>query len=315
MKRTQTFTFALIGSVMALALPLASPMAAEKMHFDKPLEQLTIRDVRAAVNAELGDRRQSMSFDEVEDRVKEVLDEVIQELKEPRPAPEQDWSFEGPFGTFDRAALQRGFQVYREICASCHSVKYLAFRNLADEGGPEFSEEAVKALAAEYTITDGPDEFGDMYDRPGKPSDRFPSPYDNDNQARAANGGALPPDLSVITKARANGPNYLYALLTGYDEAVPPLFPSQEGLSYNPYFPGRQIAMSKQLVDDLLEYADGTPATAHQMAHDVVQFLHWVAEPKMEERKGMAIPVLIYLGILAVLLYASYKRVWRDVDH
>ncbi len=223
------------------------------------------------------------------------------------------WSFEGPFGSFDRAALQRGFQVYREVCAACHSLDYIAFRNLADDGGPGFTEDAVKALAAEYTVEDGPDEFGDMFERAGKPSDYFPAPYPNENAARAGNGGAFPPDLSLIAKARVNGPNYIYSLLTGYTDA-PAEFDLGDGLSYNAYFKNRQIAMAEPLIEDLVEYADGTPAGVDQMASDVTQFLMWTAEPKLEERKGLAIPTLLYLLVLAVLLYMSYKKVWRDVE-
>jgi len=315
MKSIVTFALAGIGIIFTAGIYDAAATAAQALEFDKPLNELTARDVRDAVEAELGDSRTSMSSEDVEARVAEVIDQVVADLRKPEEPPYRDWSFEGPFGTFDRAALQRGYQVYREICSSCHSMKYLAFRNLSDEGGPEFSPEAVKALAAEFTVVDGPDEFGDMYDRPGKPFDHFPAPYENDNQGRAANGGALPPDLSLIVKAREHGPDYIYALLTGYGHDVPPLFKAQEGLNYNPYFPGRQLAMPQQLFDGVIEYTDGTEATAGQLAYDVVQFLSWAAEPKMEDRKALAKPVLIYLLILIVLLYASYKRIWRDVEH
>ncbi len=228
--------------------------------------------------------------------------------------PAQEWGFDGPLGAFDRAALQRGYQVYRDVCSSCHSLEYIAFRNLGDPGGPEFSEAAVKALAAEFTIEDGPDEYGDMFDRPGLPSDYFPTPYRNQEEARAANDGAYPPDLSIMTKARHDGPNYLYALLTGYEDP-PADFEMQELMNYNPYFPGRQIAMTPQLVEGIVEYSDGTEATVTQMARDVTEFFHWASEPKMEERKAMAQPVLFYLLVLVGLLYLSYKKVWRDVDH
>ncbi|TDI62722.1 MAG: cytochrome c1 [Alphaproteobacteria bacterium] len=226
----------------------------------------------------------------------------------------RDWSFSGPLGVFDRAALQRGYQLYREVCSACHSLEFIAFRNLADPGGPEFSEEAVKALAAEHSVQDGPDEFGEMFDRPGRLSDYLPSPYLNNNEARAANGGSLPPDLSVIIKARTNGPNYLYALLTGYEDP-PADFELADMMNYNPYFSGRQIAMAPQLFEGIVEYSDGTEASVAQMAKDLVQFLTWTAEPKLEERKALAMPVLIYMLILTILLYASYKRIWRDVDH
>ena len=191
---------------------------------------------------------------------------------------------------------------------------YIAFRNLGDPGGPEFAEDAVKALAAEYIIEDGPDEYGDMFDRPGIPSDYFPAPYRNQEEARAANDGAFPPDLSLITKARPDGANYLYSLLTGYEDP-PADFEMQELMNYNPYFNGRQIGMTPQLVEGIIEYSDGTEATVTQMARDVTEFLHWAAEPKMEERKAMAQPVLFYLVVLVLLLYFSYKKVWRDVDH
>jgi len=229
------------------------------------------------------------------------------------PPEPQAWGFAGPLGTFDRAALQRGYQVYREICSACHSMKYVAFRNLSQPGGPEFSEDEVKALAAEFIIEDGPDEFGDSFERPGRASDYFPSPYRNDNEARASNGGAYPPDLSLITKARANGQNYLYKILTGYTDP-PADFKLSVGTEYNPYFEGRQIAMSQPLFDEMVEYADGTPATLDQMSRDVVEFLTWAAEPELEARKAMAIPSLLYLALLTILLYLSYKKIWRDVS-
>ncbi len=315
MKMKHTITFALAGFGLVLALGIVSAGSALALGFDKPLDELTARDIRDAVEADLGARRAGMTAEEVEERVAEAIDEVVADLKEAEHAPPRDWSFNGPFGAFDRAALQRGYQVYREVCASCHSMKYVAFRNLSDKGGPEFSLEAVEALAAEFTVVDGPDDYGDMFDRAGKPFDQFPMAYENDNQARAANGGALPPDLSLVAKAREAGPDYIYALLTGYSDEIPPLFKAQDGLNYNPYFPGRQLAMTRQLADGLVEYTDGTEATEEQMAHDVGQFLYWAAEPKMEARKALAKPVLIYLIILVVLLYASYKRIWREVDH
>ena len=230
------------------------------------------------------------------------------------PPPAQDWVFEGPFGSFDRAALQRGYQVYREVCAACHAMEFIAFRNLSQPGGPEFSEEAVEALAAEFIITDGPDEYGDMFERPGKPSDYFPSPYRNDNEARAANGGALPPDLSVIAKAPPNESNDRPARLTVSENPTADL-DLGIGLHYHPYFSGRQIAMAPPLFEGIVEFADGTEASVDQMSRDVASFLKWTAEPKLEERKALAKPVLIYLVLLTILLYMSYKRIWRDVDH
>lgn len=223
--------------------------------------------------------------------------------------PSQNWSFDGPFGTFDRGELQRGYQVYKEVCAACHAMKYVAFRNLRDIG---FSEAEVKALAATFEVTDGPNDSGEMFQRPGLPYDRFPSPFANEKAARAANGGAYPPDLSLIAKARANGPNYLYALLTGYKPA-PAGFELAEGMNYNEYFPGHQIAMPQPLNDDQVTYADGTKATVSQMARDVTTFMMWAAEPKLEERKRMGLKVMIFLVIMTGLFFAAKKRIWRDV--
>jgi ubiquinol-cytochrome c reductase cytochrome c1 subunit len=223
--------------------------------------------------------------------------------------PEQHWSFDGVFGTYDRAALQRGFQVYQGVCQACHGAHYLAFRNLEALG---YSEDEVKAIAAEYTVMDGPDDQGEMFERPGRPSDRKPSPYPNDEAARAANGGALPPDLSLITKARAHGPDYLYALLTGYHEA-PAEVTVPDGMNYNAFFPGHLIAMPPPLSDDIVEYEDGTSATVGQMAADVTQFLMWLAEPKLEERKQTGIKAVLFLVILAGLLYAYKRRIWADL--
>ncbi len=222
---------------------------------------------------------------------------------------EKSWPHEGVFGTFDRAAAQRGFQVYREVCSACHSLNFVAFRNLEDLG---FSEDEVKALAAEYEVTDGPDDFGEMFQRPGKPSDRLPSPHANENAARAANGGAYPPDLSLITKARADGTNYIYSLLQGYAEP-PADVEIGEGMSYNAYFPGHQIAMAQPLDDDSVAYADETAATLEQQASDLATFLTWTAEPKLEERKGMGLKVMIFLVILTALFYATKRKIWADL--
>lgn len=227
-------------------------------------------------------------------------------------APKQDWSFNGPFGTFERAELQRGFQVYDEVCASCHGMKFLSYRNLGDEGGPQFSEAAVKAIAASKEVEDGPDDAGDMFTREGKPFDRFVSPFDNDQAARASNGGALPPDLSLIAKARAGGPDYIYALLTGYQEEAPAGFDLADGMHYNDYFPGHAIAMAAPLSDDLVEYQDGTAATLEQQARDVTAFLMWAAEPKLEARKSLGVKVILYLLVFAGLLYVAKRRVWAD---
>lgn len=222
---------------------------------------------------------------------------------------EVDFSFDGPFGTFDRAAAQRGFQVARGVCAACHSMKQLAFRNLGDLG---YSEEMVAAIAAEFQVEDGPDEFGDMFMRAAKPSDRMPVPFPNEEAARAANGGALPPDLSVIVKAREGGAPYIYSLLTGYGE--PPAGEElRPGLYWNEYFAGHRIAMPQPLYDDLVEYQDGTTATIDQMAHDVTAFLAWLADPAMEQRKSMGLSFMLFMAAFSVLLYLSYRRVWRPV--
>lgn len=231
----------------------------------------------------------------------------------------QEWSFEGPFGVFDRAALQRGYQVYREVCAACHSMDYVSFRMLGQEGGPFHDEDypnpndnpVVKALAAEFEIEDGPDEVGDMFMRAGRPSDWFPDPYPNQQAARAANGGAYPVDMSVITKARSGGADYVYALMTGYSE--PSDGEERPGLYYNPYFSGSWIAMPPQLIEGRVTYDDGTEATPEQMAADVTEFLAWASEPHMEQRKRLGFIVIGFLLLLTVLSYFAYKEVWRDV--
>lgn len=219
-----------------------------------------------------------------------------------------DWPFDGMFGKFDRQAAQRGLQVYKEVCASCHSLKRVAFRSLADLG---FSEEEIKSLAASYTVTDGPDDYGDMFERPATPSDKFVPPYPNENAARAANGGAYPPDLSLIVKARLDGANYMYSVLTGYERKSEDIdMQVGEGMYYNAYFPNKQIRMPNPLMDELVEYQDGTPATVDQMARDVTIFLQWAAEPEMEERKKMGITVLIFLLIITILFYGAKKTTW-----
>ena len=223
----------------------------------------------------------------------------------------QNWSFDGVFGKFDKAALQRGFQVYKEVCAGCHGLEYIAFRNLTELG---LNVDQVKAIAAEYEVEDGPDDEGEMFTRPAILSDILPSPFANDNAARASNNGALPPDLSLIAKARTGGPDYLHALLTGYVDA-PADVKINEGMSYNPYFPGNQIAMPPPIDDDAVEYTDGTPATVDQMSLDVVQFLMWAAEPKLEIRKRMGIKVILFLRVLTALFYASKRKVWSRIDH
>ena len=221
----------------------------------------------------------------------------------------RDWSFNGPFGTFDKAAMQRGFQVYREVCAGCHSMQYIAFRNFADLG---YSEAEIKAIAAEYDVEDGPNDDGEMFTRPGIPADRMPSPYPNDNAARAGNGGALPPDLSLIAKARANGPDYLYSLLIGYKEA-PAAMDVPDGMYYNDAYPGNLIAMPQPLYGDDVTYADGADTSIEGSAADLTQFLMWAAEPKMEARKRIGVAVVFFLSIFVVLSVMAKRRVWADL--
>ncbi|HYZ33691.1 MAG TPA: cytochrome c1 [Crenalkalicoccus sp.] len=223
--------------------------------------------------------------------------------------PDAHFSFEGLFGTFDRASAQRGLQVYLQVCANCHSMKQLYYRNLAELGLPE-SE--VRAIAASVQVTDGPNDQGEMFQRPGRPSDRFKSPFPNEQAARAANNGALPPDLSVITKAREGGANYIHALLTGYTDP-PPDFQLMEGMHYNKYFPGHQIAMPPPLQDGLVEWKDGTKATVDQMARDVSTFLAWAAEPEMETRKALGVRMILFLGVMGGLVYAVKRKIWADL--
>ncbi len=245
----------------------------------------------------------------------------------------QKWSFGGFGGHFDRAQLQRGFQVYKEVCANCHGVKRLNFRNLAQPGGPQFAEGGVKSLAATYKVDDGPNDDGKMFQRPGKPSDAIPGPFKNDQEARSAQNGALPPDLSLITKARGavneapfyltpfvwikdivsgyqeGGADYVFAILTGYEKA-PANMQLADGMSYNKAFPGHQIAMAEPLSDGLIKYEDGTKGTIEQYARDVTAFLHWAGDPSLEDRKRMGRMVMLYLLVTSILLYLAKKRVW-----
>lgn len=219
------------------------------------------------------------------------------------------WPHEGVFGTVDRASAQRGFQVFTNVCHACHAAKYLSFRSLGDLG---FSEDEVKAIAAQYTVTDGPDDNGEMFDRPGRPSDRLPSPYPNENASRAANAGAYPPDLSLIVKARGGGEDYLHSLLIGYEEP-PADVTVPDGLYYNHYFLGHMIAMPPPLSEGIVEYMDGTAATPEQMAIDVTNFLAWLAEPRLEERKQMGLKVMLFLLVMVGLTYAYKRKVWSDL--
>lgn len=270
----------------------------------------------------------------------------------------QHWHFSGPFGTFDKAALQRGYQVYETVCANCHGLELVSFRNLGQKGGPFYLEACpagvpeaidcsnpnsnpiVRAIAENYRfpVVDGPDDTGEMFERPALPSDRFPGPYANEQIARLANNNAYPVDLSLITKARHYGADYVYALLAGYQEA-PSTVEIAPGQYYNPYFPGDMtqllrpefvdengypregvevpaggvLAMAPPLLDGIIEYADGSPQTVEQYSKDVTEFLMWAAEPKMEARKSLGVMTMIYLVILAGILYWSYRKIWSDV--
>jgi|TARA_B100001029_G_scaffold171952_1_gene169222 ubiquinol-cytochrome c reductase cytochrome c1 subunit len=226
---------------------------------------------------------------------------------------EVDWSFKGYFGKFDRASLQRGYQVYNEVCASCHSMKYLSYRNLAEKGGPEFSKEEAKAIAANFEVTDGPNDDGEMFTRPAKLSDKFVNPYQNDKEATASNGGAYPPDMSVLVKARSGGANYIYSVLLGYEDP-PNGVTLDDGVYYNKYMYGNNIKMPKVLEDDLVVYNDGTIASEEQMAKDVVTFLAWAAEPHLEARHRIGFKAIIYLIILSFLAYFSMKRLWSRIE-
>jgi ubiquinol-cytochrome c reductase cytochrome c1 subunit len=257
----------------------------------------------------------------------------------PEIAPQQ-WSFGGLRGKFDKAQLQRGFLVYKEVCSSCHGMRQMSFRNLVQKGGPEFPEEGVKALAATYKVNDVPNDQGKVLKRPARLSDRIPSPFDNEQQARSANNGALPPDLSLIARARGvevekpffmvpwhmvkdvflsggyqeAGSDYLYALLTGYSDA-PKDMKMSDGMYYNTIYPGHQIGMPSPLSDGIVKYTDGTPAKIENHARDVTAFLSWAADPKLEERKRMGLMVMLYLLITAGLLYAAKRYVWAGEPH
>jgi ubiquinol-cytochrome c reductase cytochrome b/c1 subunit len=246
--------------------------------------------------------------------------------------PKQHWSFAGPFGSYDPEQLQRGFKIYREVCSTCHSLKLLAFRNLSDSGGPGFSEAQAAAIAAGFQVTDGPNDQGQMFQRPGKIADHFPPPFPNDQAARAALGGGLPPDMSVLAKARSvergfpwfifdaftqyqeDGPDYIHAILNGYEDP-PAGFTLAPGAQYNKYFPGHAIAMPKPLSDGQVEYTDGAPTTVDQYGRDVAAFLMWAAEPTLDARKRLGFQVFIFLIVLTGLLYFTKRKVWYLVKH
>ena len=222
----------------------------------------------------------------------------------------QNWPFDGIFGRFDESSLQRGFQVYREVCAACHGIRHISYRDLKGIG---YTNDEIKVIAAEYEVMDGPNDDGEMFEREARPSDKFVGPYENDKIARLANNGAYPPDLSLIVKARADGANYLYSLLNGYKE-FPDNFEASEGMYYNEFYPGNQIAMPSPLMDDIVEYSDGTEATQSQIAKDVTSFLAWTAEPELEERKSLGVKTLFFLILITIMLLGVKRKIWKDVD-
>ncbi|PWK63879.1 cytochrome c1 [Aminobacter sp. AP02] len=244
---------------------------------------------------------------------------------------EMDWTFAGPFGTYDKGQLQRGLKIYKEVCSACHSMNLVAFRTLSDLG---YSEAQVKAFAAEYEVQDGPNADGEMFTRKALPGDHFPSPFPNTIAAAAANNGAAPPDFSLIAKARgvergfptfvfdiftqyaSNGPDYIHALLTGYDEQPPAGMEIAEGTHYNPFFiAGKSLAMAKPLSDGQVTYEDGSPETVEQYSRDISAFLMWAAEPHLEARKQTGFAVMIFLVLFAGLVYATKRKVWANVAH
>lgn len=220
------------------------------------------------------------------------------------------WSFEGVFGTFDREAVKKGGQIFFEVCAGCHSMNLMSYRNLVDIG---WTEEEAKEIAAAYEVEDGPDEEGEMFMRPARLSDRFVSPFPNEKASRYANGGAYPPDLSVITKARVGGPDYIYSLLVGYKDEAPEGIEMAEGTNYNEYFPGHQIFMAAPLYGETVEFPDGSSGTLEEEAAYIVNFLSWAAEPELEERKSLGIKVMLYLILLTAMLYALKRRIWNRI--
>ena len=229
--------------------------------------------------------------------------------QEETPLPHLGWSFDGIFGTYDRAALQRGLQIYSDVCSNCHSLNLLHYRDLAALG---YGEDEIKAIAAQKQVTAGPNDAGEMFQRPAQPADNFVPPYANEKAARAAHNGALPPDLSLITKNRVGGADYCYGILTGFGNA-PANVKLGDGLSYDMYFPGQQIAMPQPLQDNSETFADGTPATLPQEAHDVCTFLSWAAEPTMEARKQTGAKVMLFLVVMTIVLYAAKRKIWHAV--
>ncbi len=221
----------------------------------------------------------------------------------------QSWSWDGVFGSYDAKQLQRGFTVFHDVCGNCHGLKLVSYRNLKEIG---LTDEKVKEVAAEKQVQDGPNDEGEMFLRAALPSDHVVPPFPNDQAARVANNGALPPDLSLMAKARKGGPDYIYSLLTGFQEP-PADFKMNDGMSYNTVFPGNQIGMPPQLFDDLVTYTDGTKATPEQMAKDITAFLNWAAEPELNERHRLGLASMIFLLVLTALMYALKREIWKDV--
>ena len=231
--------------------------------------------------------------------------------QEEMPLKKQNWTFEGIFGRYDNSTLQRGLQIYQEVCSACHGMKRLRFRELKDLG---FTNDQIKQYAKTFEILDGPNELGEMFTRPGEPSDTFVSPYKNKEEAKAAFGGAYPLDLSLLTKAMKNGPDYIYSLLTSYEESPSLDFELTDGLYYNPYYDGKVITMPPPIYDNVIEYIDGTDANLHQLSYDIVNFLNWAAEPELQKRKSLGLKVLLFLIALTLLLYVTMKEIWLRIE-
>ena len=231
--------------------------------------------------------------------------------QEEMPLKKQNWTFEGIFGRYDNSTLQRGLQIYQEVCSACHGMKRLRFRELKDLG---FTNDQIKQYAKTFEILDGPNDLGEKFTRPGEPSDTFVSPYKNKEEAKAAFGGSYPPDLSLLTKAMKNGPDYIYSLLTSYEESPSLDFELTDGLYYNPYYDGKVIAMPPPIYDNVIEYIDGTDANLHQLSYDIVNFLYWAAEPELQKRKSLGLKVLLFLIALTLLLYVTMKEIWLRIE-
>jgi ubiquinol-cytochrome c reductase cytochrome c1 subunit len=230
--------------------------------------------------------------------------------------PKEDWSFQGFFGKFDHAQLKRGFQVYKDVCSACHSMNLVSYRNLSQIG---FTEYEVKDIAASVQVQDGPNDAGEMFERPGKPSDAFKAPFPNEQAARAANNGALPPDMSLLARSRAGkgftgfeGADYIHAILTGYKEA-PADFKLGDGMNYNEYFRGHQIAMPQPLTDGAVTFADGAPNDLDHEARDIAAFLTWVGEPNMEQRHLTGLKAILFLVAFTLLFYAAKRKIWAKI--